>query len=98
MNSHSQFVVGTNADAITQRQTGWRVKQKMKNCNFAVEGTVLTITVDLSERHGLSKSGKSEAIASTDGNVAVPGFEDVKIGLNIYTPAAVKPAAKNSKK
>ena len=51
-----------------------------------VSGNKLVIEIDLSQSFGLSKSGKSETIASTDGNVSVPGREEVKIGLNIYKP------------
>jgi hypothetical protein len=56
----------------------------MKNCDMTVDGTTLIIKVDLSKDFGKSSSGKSIIIASTEGNVAVPGKEDVKIGLNIY--------------
>ncbi|KAF5084932.1 hypothetical protein DSECCO2_72530 [anaerobic digester metagenome] len=56
----------------------------MKNVDMTVEGTVLTIRVDLAKEFGVSKSGKSITIASTEGNVSVPGHEDIKIGLNIY--------------
>jgi hypothetical protein len=56
----------------------------MKNVDMAIEGNVLTIRVDLGKEFGESKSGKSITIASTEGNVAVPGHEDIKIGLNIY--------------
>jgi uncharacterized OB-fold protein len=55
----------------------------VKNVEMKVEGTVLTITVDLSKDFGKSSSGKSVIIASTEGNVTVPGREE-KIGLNIY--------------
>lgn len=48
-----------------------------------VEGNILTITVDLSKDFGKSSSGKSVIIASTEGNMTVPGREE-KIGLNIY--------------
>lgn len=60
----------------------------MRNCNMTVKGDVLTITVNLKESFGPSASGKSIAIASTDGNQAVPGFEAAgfKIGLNVYKP------------
>ena len=57
---------------------------RMKNVDMTVEGTVLTIRVDLAKEFGVSKSGKSITIASTEGNVSVPGHEDIKIGLNIY--------------
>jgi hypothetical protein len=56
----------------------------MKNIDMKVQGDKLVITVDLSKSFGLSASGKSVLIASTAGNVAVPGREEVKIGLNIY--------------
>lgn len=57
----------------------------MKNIEMSVNGDVLTIKVDLSKTFGKSSSGKSTIIASTEGNVSVPGKEEVKIGLNIYT-------------
>jgi hypothetical protein len=44
----------------------------------------LTIKVDLSKDFGETKSGKSISIASTDGNVSIPGNDDIKIGLNVY--------------
>ncbi|EJG06169.1 hypothetical protein Metli_0194 [Methanofollis liminatans DSM 4140] len=56
----------------------------MKNVDMKVEGDRLVITVDLSQEFGASKSGKSITIASTDGNVSVPGREEVKIGVNVY--------------
>jgi hypothetical protein len=56
----------------------------MKNVDMKVEGDRLVITVDLSKEFGESKSGKSITIASTDGNVSVPGREEVKIGVNVY--------------
>ena len=56
----------------------------MKNVDLKVEGDILTIRVDISQRHGISKSGKSITIASTDGNISIPGNEEIKIGLNIY--------------
>ncbi len=58
----------------------------MKNVDLRVEGDKLIIMVDLKQEFGLSASGKSITIASTEGNIAVPGREEVKIGLNIYKP------------
>ena len=55
----------------------------MKNIELKVEGSILTITVALSKDFGKSSSGKSVIIASSEGNVSVPGREE-KIGLNIY--------------
>ena len=44
----------------------------MKNVEMTVEGTVLTIKVDLSKEFGPSASGKTTIIASTEGNVTIP--------------------------
>ena len=61
----------------------------MKNVRLEVKGNVLTITVDLGADNGLSSSGKSVLIASTEGNVDVPDtVGGVKLGLNVYRPAA----------
>jgi len=58
----------------------------MKNVQMSVEDNKLVIVVDLSQQFGLSSSGKSVTIASTEGNVSVPNHEEIKIGLNIYKP------------
>jgi hypothetical protein len=55
----------------------------MKNVEMAIEGTMLTIRVDLSKEFGPSASGKTTIIASTEGNVTIPGREE-KVGLNVY--------------
>jgi hypothetical protein len=58
----------------------------MKNMEMVVEGDKLIITVDLAKRFGKSSSGKSIIIASSEGNLSVPGTnEQVKVGLNVYT-------------
>lgn len=56
------------------------------NIDIEVEGDTLLIRVNLKETHGVTTSGKSIKIASSDGNVSVPGHEDIKLGLNVYTP------------
>ena len=56
----------------------------MKNVDMKVQGDKLIITVDLAKSFGLSASGKSVTIATTAGNVPVPGREEVKVGVNIY--------------
>ena len=55
----------------------------MINAKLSTKGNILTITVDLSEDHGPSKSGKTIIVASTQGNKPI---EDTgaTIGLNIY--------------
>jgi hypothetical protein len=57
---------------------------KMKNVEMKVEGNILTIQVDLKKEFGPSASGKTIIIASTEGNIPIPGNDEVKIGLNIY--------------
>lgn len=56
----------------------------MKNVELAIEANILTIKVDLTKEFGPSSSGKTIIIASTEGNVSIPGAEDKKIGLNVY--------------
>lgn len=56
----------------------------MKNVEMKVNGSKLIITVDLTKEFGRSASGKSIIIASTEGNVDVPGVDGTKIGLNVY--------------
>ncbi|WHZ28168.1 MAG: hypothetical protein OJF51_002966 [Nitrospira sp.] len=55
----------------------------MKNVEMSVEGTILTIRVDLSKEFGPSSTGKTIIIASTEGNVTIPNRQE-KIGLNVY--------------
>lgn len=55
----------------------------MKNVEMTVEGTILTIKVDLAKEFGPSASGKTTIIASTEGNVTIPSREE-KVGLNVY--------------
>ena len=49
-----------------------------------VEGDKLTITVDLKSDLGPSKSGKTNVIATSHGNMDVGN--SVKLGLNVYRP------------
>ncbi len=55
-----------------------------KNVETTVENNILIIKVDLTKDFGPSSSGKTIIIASTEGNISVPGHDDTKIGLNIY--------------
>ena len=59
----------------------------MKNIEMQVNGDVLIVTIDLSQRHGKSGSGKNEIVASTEGNQSIPGRDEIKIGVNVYTKA-----------
>ena len=60
----------------------------MKNIKATVNGTILTLEVDLSKRGEKSASGKSLQVASTEGNISVEGYPDVKMGVNIYVPVS----------
>jgi hypothetical protein len=59
-----------------------------KNIETRVQGEKLIITIDLTKNFGVSSSGKSLIIATSEGNVPVPGREDIKIGVNVYRPQA----------
>ena len=63
----------------------------MQNVEMHLNHGKLTIIVDIEKNFGPSKSGKTINIASTKGNVTVPGSNDTehspyecKIGLNVY--------------
>jgi ABC-type molybdate transport system ATPase subunit len=56
----------------------------MKNIEMSVTGNILTIKVYITKTFGPSKSGKTTIIASTEGNIGVPGKEEVRVGLNVY--------------
>jgi hypothetical protein len=57
----------------------------MDNCKFHIDHDqeVLTITVDLKQRNGLSVSGQNVRIASTEGNVELEGRKE-KVNLNVF--------------
>ncbi len=48
----------------------------MKNVQMTVDGSILTIQVDLSKEFGPSSSGKTIIVASTEGDVAVPDRDE----------------------
>jgi hypothetical protein len=55
----------------------------MKNVEMTVNGSILTITVDLTKDFGPSSSGKTIIIASTEGNFRLPERDEM-VGLNVY--------------
>ena len=57
----------------------------MKNVDIQVKNNVAVIKVDLTKNFGVSGSGKSTIIASSSGNVVIPGT-DAKLGINVYKP------------
>ena len=56
----------------------------MKNIDMKVKDKILTVTVDLSKEFGASQSGKTTIIASTEGNIALSTFPEIKVGINVY--------------
>ena len=58
-----------------------------QNVKVEIKGTIATITIDLSHRGGLSSTGKSVIVATTSGNVTIPGSDGVVLGLNAYVKA-----------
>ncbi len=57
-----------------------------KNISVEVKGDKAVITIDLTKRGGLSSSGKSVIVATTSGNVPIPGT-NIVLGLNAYVKA-----------
>ncbi len=55
-----------------------------KNIEITLKDGKAIITIDLGKDFGLSGSGKSRIIASSEGNAEIPGAPGVKLGLNIY--------------
>lgn len=81
--------INRHYDAIIQSENISKVvrnkeDRNLKNVDMKLEGNILTIKVDLTKEFGLSSSGKTIIIASTEGNQSIPGREDAKIGLNVY--------------
>jgi hypothetical protein len=57
-----------------------------RNVLVQTKGRTLLIMVDMEADGTVSKSGKSMVVATTNGNVDIPG-SDLKLGLNIYRRA-----------
>lgn len=55
----------------------------MQNITQEINGDILTLKIDLAQRHGQSKSGKTLRVASTEGNKRI-GDTEMFIGLNVY--------------
>ena len=56
----------------------------MDNVQIEVKDNKAIITIDLNKEFGPSKSGKTIVVATTRGNVPVPGAEAYRLGLNCY--------------
>ncbi len=77
------MVISTQAGILTQASCSERRTMAGKNMEIRKEGNKLIIEVDLSQSQGLSKSEKSEVIATSAGAMA---FEGVQVNLNVYKP------------
>jgi len=63
----------------------------LKNFAFSIEGNLLTITVNLSQEHGLSKSGRSVIVSSSEGNLRLfdaKGFRPEIVNLSVTRKAS----------
>jgi hypothetical protein len=58
----------------------------MRNVKLSVQGSILTIEVDLAKDLGPSSTGKTILVASTKGLTDVPGVDGVMVGLNVVRP------------
>ena len=57
----------------------------MDNIKLSQEGNELVIRIDVSKRLGLSKSEKSETVASTRGNKGIiVGNTEITLGVNAF--------------
>ena len=57
----------------------------MDNIKLSQEGNELIIRIDVSKRLGLSKSEKSETVASTRGNKGIiVGDTEITLGVNAF--------------
>ena len=69
----------------------------MKNVDYEIKGNIMTIKIDISKSFGPSKSGKSDMIASTEGNKRIKVNEvtenDIWLGLNCYKKIVEKTTA-----
>lgn len=67
------------------------------NVTYKVDKDVLTITVNLKERQGLSGSGNTVIIGSTQGALKI-GQGDVTVNLSVYTKEGLAEAQKKRAK
>lgn len=66
----------------------------MKNIKISTtKDGLVQITFDPKALQGPSASGKTQVVATTSGNVEVPGFPGLKLGVNAYCAPPAAPEA-----
>jgi len=55
----------------------------MQNIKISTTGDTLHFEIDLTRKYGITQSGNIR-IASTLGNIPIPGTEGVKAGITVY--------------
>lgn len=59
----------------------------MRNMKLKANGSILTIEIDTKQRLGQSKEGKSEIVATSNGNAVIDvNGQLVRLGLNMFIP------------
>jgi hypothetical protein len=76
-------LMGEQSERKVRKPASPRTVKGMKNIVMKVDGDMLTMTIDLSEEFGPSKSGKTTIVASTEGSKSIPGM-DHRIGMTVY--------------
>lgn len=68
------------------------------NLDVTIEGDIMTIKVNLRRELGMSRSKKNILIATSSGNMKLPGREGFYMGLNVYRNGSrVTPYFRNRK-
>lgn len=57
-----------------------------KNIDAEIQGNYLVVRINLAHRFGLTKSGKSEIIATTGGNIPIKQGRPERITITVYAP------------
>lgn len=69
-----------------QRKLQNRTEQtNMENVKMTVENGELVLRIDLKYRGAKSSTGKTVRVASTEGNIEIPGYPEIRAGLNAFT-------------
>ena len=61
--------------------------KELTNVRMEIEGDTLIVKINLAERHGLAKSGRSMTVATTNGFATIPGQGDMWIELKVNSRA-----------